>query len=463
MHLPPSIGAVLTLAGRLRRTPWRAWATLELSVAEATAVYILGFLLSAPLGIVRQILLNARFGLGPEAAAYYAAARLPETAALLIAGGALTNALIPVLLRVVTRDGEAESMRLVNAVLTALLIVATPFSLGLALAAPWLVRTLLAPGFAPELQALTTTLARIMLIEVLLLMSNAVFAAILLSRNQVLLPMLGIGLRNLTLIGGIVLAMVVPGVGIYGPVVGSILDSLVQLALLTPGLRGRGYRPRLVWAPGNRDLHTTWRLLWPNIIGSIGTYVAAIVDTAFASLTGVTAAVGALTNAWILVWLPVRLIGVAVGQAALPRMALLSTRGDLAALRRLLWRMLVPVCAIGLLATGALVLCGEWLIRLLFERGAFDATAVALTTQMLTIYALGMPVYVVTEVATRALISRFDSLSPMLSNLGQLGLRIVLLRLLIVPYGPAAIPLAHVLSAAAEALVLLLVLAYRVR
>jgi hypothetical protein len=42
------------------------------------------------LGAVRQILFNARFGVGPKANAYYAAFRLPDTLFSLIAGGALS-------------------------------------------------------------------------------------------------------------------------------------------------------------------------------------------------------------------------------------------------------------------------------------------------------------------------------------------------------------------------------------
>ncbi|NCC37628.1 MAG: hypothetical protein EOM24_37305, partial [Chloroflexia bacterium] len=143
------------LGQRLRRTPLRAWPTLEFEVREATALYVVTFLISASLGVIRQILLNARFGLGPEAAAYYAAFRLPETVAMLVAGGALTNALIPVLLRVANRDNEQSALRLVNATLTMMLAFIAPLALVAALVAPLFVRTLLAPGFDAPTQALT--------------------------------------------------------------------------------------------------------------------------------------------------------------------------------------------------------------------------------------------------------------------------------------------------------------------
>ncbi|MGB9632768.1 MAG: hypothetical protein ACPL8I_05540, partial [Chloroflexaceae bacterium] len=59
--------SALNLLARLRQTPLRDWPTLEVTVAEASALYMAGFLVSAILGVIRQILLNARFGLGDEA------------------------------------------------------------------------------------------------------------------------------------------------------------------------------------------------------------------------------------------------------------------------------------------------------------------------------------------------------------------------------------------------------------
>ncbi|RRR65781.1 MAG: murein biosynthesis integral membrane protein MurJ [Candidatus Viridilinea halotolerans] len=454
---------LFSLFQRLRRTPLRAWPTVELHVQDAAALYMFSFLFSATLGVVRQVLLNARFGLGPEAAAYYAAVRLPDTIAILIAGGTLTNALLPVLIRVATRDGEPAAQRLVNRTLTLLMVVVAPFTLGVALAMPWFVDLLLAPGFEPSLQDLTSNLARIMLLDVLLLVAEAGLIAVLMSRNQVLLPALAIGLRNVTVIAGVGIAYLVPEVGIYGPAVGLVVDTIVQIAVLVPGLRQRNYRPQLLWQPQDRDLRLVGRLLWPNALGGVSNSSGAIVDTAFVSLTKQTAAVGALANAWLLIGLPVRLLGVAVGQAALPRLADLSNRGDLAAMRRTIRRMLLVVSGTAILTMLLLIGLGRPLIQLLFERGAFDSAAVALTMQLFTLYAIGLPAYVLTEVAARALVARYDTLSAMAANMVQLALRIILLTILIEPLGPQAIPVAHVISSLIETIMLLVILGLRTR
>src|SRR4051812_23098526 len=106
----------LTLRARLA-----SLLTHEFSIAQGSIIIMISFLASAALGIVRQALFNAVFGVGMEATAYYAAFRLPDTLVSLIAGGTLSNALIPVMLSTVRRGGEAAGQRLVNMVLTGLL------------------------------------------------------------------------------------------------------------------------------------------------------------------------------------------------------------------------------------------------------------------------------------------------------------------------------------------------------
>jgi len=173
--------------------------------------------------------------------------------------------------------------------------------------------------------------------------------------------------------------------------------------------------------------------------------------------------VGALVNALLLVGLPVRLLGLAIGQAALPSLAAFGVADDLAAFRALLRRTLRIATGASLLAALALIALGRPLIALLFERGAFDAAAGDLTYRLLAIYALGLPAYVATEIATRGLVARYDTRTPLVANVLQLAARIALSAALVRPLGPIALPLAFVLAAALETAVVLAVLSRRAR
>lgn len=422
---------------------------------------MLAFLGSAVLGVLRQIFFNAQFGLSDVAGAYYAAFRLPDTINTLVSGGTLTNALVPILLAAYARGGDAAAVRLLNLALTLLMGMAGALGLIAAIFAPFFVRTVLAPGLDPATQALTADLTRLMLLEVMLVVAEGGLVALLVSRNQILLPALIMVSHNLALVCGIGVAMLFPQVGIYGPTVGAIVDALLKLVLLMPGLRRRRYRFRLLWNPRDRDLRRLMHLLVPSSLSSLVNYGGAIADTALSTLSGQAAALGAIQNAYLLVGLPIRLLGVAIGQATLPQMVALSIAGHMTELRRALRDALIMALGLAVVSALALITLGRPLIRILFERGAFDATAGDLTYQMLVAYSIGLPAYVATEVLSRALLSRFDTRTPLLTNCLQLALRVGILLLFIAPIGPLLIPIALVVSSLIEAIVLYLVLCRR--
>jgi hypothetical protein len=169
---------------RLPRVRLAGLLTREFSIAEATVILMASFFTSAMLGAIRQVLFNAEFGAGSEANAYYAAFRLPDTLFSLIAGGALSSAMIPVLLSTASEEGDEASLRLVNLVMTLLLAVFASVVLIGQLLAPVFVNNILAPGFDAETSDLTVNLTRIMLLQPVILAVGSVATAVLNGRNQ---------------------------------------------------------------------------------------------------------------------------------------------------------------------------------------------------------------------------------------------------------------------------------------
>lgn len=437
--------------------------TRESSVAEGSALLIAAFLLSAVLGVVRQILLNARFGTGMEASAYYAASRLPETISTLLAGGTLANALIPVLFTVLRDEGREAVQRFASLVISTLTAFIVPLVLALVVFTPAFVRYVLAPGFDPPTNSLTVTLTRLMLLELLLVSVNGVALALFYSRNQFVLPVLAIALRNVALISGIVAAMFYPPLGIYGPTLGTIADALIQLAILLPGLRHAGYRYRPAWNLRDRHLRAFIRLLIPNGLSGAVNYAGTIADTAFASLSRQAAAIPALVNAFLLIGVPTRLLGLALAQAAFPRLAARAAAEDWPRMRRTLIGTLTAAMGLGGLAALALALVGRPMVALLFERGRFDAAAGDLTTSLFVVYLVALPAYTATEVLTRGLIALCDTRTPLITNCLQLGGRIALTPFLLPSIDVLAIPVAFAVTSTLEALILGGVLAVKLR
>ena len=449
---------MLTKRPRLRDLP-----TYTFDPVSATVLFQFAFLISAGMGIVRQVLFSAQFGTGLEASAYIAASRLPDSLLNLVGGGALSGAMIPVLLRAAHEAGHEAEQRLINLTLTTLGLITIAAAALTALFAGPFVRGVLAPGFDAATSALTITLARLMLIEPPFLIITTVAIALLSSRNQFFLYAFSLAVHNLALISGILVARFIPGVGIYGPLAGLILDGVFQTAILLPGLRANGFTFRPVWDFGDRRLREMYSLLIPSGLSAIVNYSGTIVDTSAASFTRESGTLPAVNYALLLIGVPTRLLGIAIGQAVFPRVAAHIAEGERRPARKLIRRSLLISLGLSLPAAAAMLVGGRLLVSLLFERGAFSAAAGDLTFGLLAVYALGLPSYTGTEILTRGLTALYDTRTPLFTNTVQVVGRIAIIMALLGSLGAIAIPIAFVITSAVETLILGVVLWARLR
>ena len=431
----------------------------EFSVQGASLLLMATFLASAILGAVRQVLLGAQFGATETIGAFTAASRLPDVLFTLIAGGALSSALLPVLASTRLAGGEAAAWRLASLVLNALVVALLVVSVVGIVAAPLLIRVIILPGYDAGTQQLAVTMTRIMMIQPVILGVGTVVTAWLNSRNRFFLPAIGVACHNAGILAGIGAAILWPGVGIWGPVWGVVAGAVLQLAVTGIGLIGED-APRH-WVPRidltDRGLRDVAALLVPNGLGMGVNYAGWMVEASFGSRIANPATLLALQNGWLVAGLTVTLLGAAIGQATFPRMAALAAAGTRGAFGRLVTRSLLVAVLGSLPVVAVLLLAGRPLVTLLFEHGAFDAAATRLTRQLLMAYALGLPFYIATEIASRAILATRDARTPLLTNVLQLALRTVTMALLLPVWGAVAIPLAFVLSSAVEATLLTLI------
>jgi putative peptidoglycan lipid II flippase len=302
-----------------------------------------------------------------------------------------------------------------------------------------------------------------MLLQPLILAGGSVAIAILNSRNQFLLTAISIASHNIALIAGILATRADPALGIYGPALGVVGGAVLQLLILLPGLRAREFRYRPRWNLRDERLREVVRLLIPNGLAVGVGYCGFIVDTAFASTAKEHAALPAIANAWLLVTLPIALLGQAIGQAAFPRLAAYADTRNWRELRATVKRSLTWVIGLAIPAVIALLVLGRPTIRVLFEHGKFSASAGGLTSKVLVLYAIALPAAVTTEVLARGLIALRDTRTPLYANSAQLVGRAVIMALLIGAAGVEAIPIAFAAMAFVEALALAAVLLLRLR
>lgn len=455
---------------RFRLTSFRIgrdFATRRFSVTEAAFLLMMAYLTSKGLGVIRQTLFNALFGTGPQATAYYAAFTLPDTLFNLIAGGAFSYAFIPVFLSYEKEHGQREVWRLASLVLNVLLVSLAVLVLIAEWLAPAFVNTILVPGLPPAERILTTTLTRIMLLHSLILGLGTIATAVLNGKRQFLLPALAIAIYDIGLIGGLLVSLVIPSVGIYGPTYGLLVSAVCQVAVQIPGLLKQGARYTFLWDLRHPGLHEVVRLLLPNMlavgIASTGTFL----ETSFASYLPDPASIPALRNASLLFALPFALVAQVIGQALLPQLTTQATNGRYVRMSQTALKIVSGCVLLSVPAAIVLSLVGQPAIALVFQHGAFDPHASTLTARALLGYAVGLPGLTASALLILSFYALKDARTPLLTNVGTLVARIsLILLLLMVLRGDSAIlalPLAASITGTAEALLLCLLLFLRLR
>ena len=379
----------------------------------------------------------------------------------------MSHALIPVFVTYDKEHGRQQAWRLVSLVFNVLLVALVAVLLAGEFLAPAFVNKILVPGYDPAEQALTTTLTRIMLVQPLILGLGTVATAVLSSKRQFLLPALSIAVYNIGLIGGLLVTLAIPKVGIYGPTYGVLLAAVCQVIVQIPGLVKQGLRYFFVWDLKDPGLRQVMRLLGPNAgVVALGS-AAFIIDTAFVSYQIDKGSLAAQHNAYMLFYMPVALLAQATAQAALPQLSALATRGNFIRLRRLALKVIGTAFLLGIPTAVILCFLGRPIIHLIFQHGAFNRHSTNLTSLALIGYAIGLPGVIAGGLIASTFYSLRDARTPLFANIFNLAIHIAfILYFLTIFVGTnaiLAIPLAASGSVTLEAFLLVLLLYLRLR
>lgn len=413
---------------------------------QSTVIVILLYGLNKLTGFVRVILVGDAFGTGAAADAFTAANQLPELFYVLVAGGALAAALIPVYTQYLHSEQPAraqQSAELANTVLTlafGVLIVICGLA---ALLAPAITRHLLAPSFSAEQQQLTADLMRIILLNTILFGVSGVFSSLLNAHQHFILPALAPIALDLGYVIG--LFWLTPEMGIFGLAWGTVIGALLHLSIQIPGLikyRLR-LRPQLnLRLDGVREL---LRLMGPRLV-MLGAVQAADIIIIRAASSLPEGSVSAYFYAFTLMQLPETLFGTAIALVVFPTMAQLYNAGDLDGLKQVALRALRIIWWLTIPSAVALVLLGEPAIGLILQRGAFDAASTALVYQILVFFSVRVVAEATLEIVARLFYARHNTFTPMLAYLGWFAINGSLTLLLVRWLGVSGIALASTIA-----------------
>ena len=434
------------------------------TVASAASIVALGFVFSRLLGLLRSVVIADAFGTEPDLAAYWVAFRLPDLVFQLLAGATLSAAFIPTFSRVVLRQGEVAGWRLASSVLN-LVAVATVVATALAfIAAPWLV-PLLAPGLGEatgreaELQAMAVELTRLMLISPLFFGISGMVMGILNARQHFIAPAFAPVVYNLGIIFG---ALFLAGpFGIHGLAWGVVLGSAGHLVVQLPALRSVG----MVWRPsldlGSEAVRDVLRLMGPRVVGLAAAQINLLVIVFFASFVS-DEAISAVNYAFLMMMLPVGVIGMAISTAVFPSLAAHAAAHESAQLRTSVSNALRVILFLSIPASVGLAILARPAIQILLERGEFDATSTDMVVDALVFYAAGIAAMGGVEILSRGFYALSDTRTPVTIAVITMALNVAFAALLVQPFGIAGLAGAASLASLVEFGLLLRLLDVRV-
>ena len=399
-------------------------------------------LFSRVFGFGREMMMASALGVGPVADAFNLAFRFPNLFRRLFAEGAFNAAFIPLFARTLEEDGEEGARRFASEIYSTLFTVLIGLTVVAMLFMPFLVKTIIAPGLAVCVDdpsaggkviscaaryEITITFSRIMFPYLACMSLMAMVCGILNAFHRFFVAAAAPTLLNFILIGVIGWCLWTGAdkrtIGFYMSW-GVLIAGLAQLTMVTFAMRWAGFsvtlrRPR--WTKGLKRLLV---LAGPAaLIGGI-TQINLFVGQAIASFK--PGAVSMLQYADRPYQLPLGMVGVAIGVVLLPELSRALKAGRLREAQHTQNRSLEFALFLTVPAAVALFVLPEPMIRLIYERGAFDPSATPAVAAVLGLYALGLPAFVMIKVFSPGYFAREDTTTPMIATLISAGANIVM-------------------------------------
>jgi putative peptidoglycan lipid II flippase len=391
----------------------------------STFIFSLATALSRVLGLVREMVAAYYFGARGPINNFTIAFQIPNLVRALVADAALSSAFVPVFSDLLERGDRKRAWRVASTLFWLMLL-----GLGALTALFMLVAPLIVRPFDPPNAELTANLARVLFPIVALLGVSGIVVGILNSYDEFSIPALTPVFWNLAIIAG--LALGVPHANgsdaeLYVYAASIVVGTLVQVLLPMPWLRGRDDRLRLVIDWRDPAVARTLKLMLPVTLGLGLINVNALVDTFFASrFIDPELAPTAIDKAFRVYMLPQGMFSVAVATVLFPSLARLAARRDLAGFRHTVSVGLRQIAFLLVPASVASAVLAEPIVRLLFQRGEFDAHQTTVVAGALAAFAFGLTFNGTMLMLNRAFFSLQENWVPLVVALANLGVNAAL-------------------------------------
>jgi putative peptidoglycan lipid II flippase len=362
--------------------------------AVNTAIFSAGTGLSRIAGLIREVVAASYFGTSGAASAFTLAFQIPNLIRALVADAALSSAFVPVFSDLLEHKKRKEAYQLASALAGLLLVALTLISVVFILLAPVVIPWFTGSDFTPALDDLAIGLSQVLFPIVVLLGLNGLAVGILNAHDHFTIPAIAPLVWNVVIIAGMVgLAPLFEGPNrIYAYAIGVVLGTLVQLAMMLPALRAIGYPLGRIRFPTRDDVRVrqVLMLMLPVSVGLGLINIDLLLNTVISALIS-DQAPRAIDAAFRIYMLPQGMFSVAVATVLFPQLSRLASRNDRAGLRALTGVGARQIALLLIPSAAALAVLSTQIVRLVYQRGEFDAHSTQQTSEALLVFAFSLP------------------------------------------------------------------------
>ena len=347
--------------------------------------------LSRVLGLVREMLQSRLIGAGVEQSAFVLAFAIPNMARKLFGEGALTAAFVPVFKGMVARGETEDARRLARAVMTMVMLILGSVVI---LAVLGLTAFLHLDLDLTPRAFLTAKLVRILFPYMIFICGAAFGMGVLNALGRFVEGAFMPAFLNVIWIATLGALCFFPGLSLQTRVTvvcwAILAGGAAQMAFLFRCMAKRGYSPRpLFEGLLSGEARQVWRNTMIAAMGAGAVQINYMLDQVLAQFAAPWAA-GVIGYAERLMDLPLGVVGVAFGTVLLPTFSGHFAKDDVEGAKACLRRSVLQILALMLPASVVTFFCAPWIVWLIYEGHAFDATATVRVARALSVYGLGL-------------------------------------------------------------------------
>ena len=410
-------------------------------VAKATIGLMLATIIAKVLGFGRELVLASSYGASMYSDAYLTAMNIPLVLFTII-GTTLGTVLIPMYFEVNSDLGEKKALNFINNVFNMVIAICIALAiLGFVFTEP-LVKVF-AMGFEGETLKVAIDFTRITIIGIVFTGLSYVMTAYLQIKNNFTVPGLISVPKNIIIIASIILSVKYnPYIMIWGTLIGISTEFLFQLPFAIKS--GYKYQPYI----NIKDKYIkkmSW-LIGPVLIGVAVNQINTMVDRTLAS-TLVEGSISALNYANKLNGFVMAMFITSVAAVIYPMLSKLSSEDNKEKFTSSVVQSINSVILLVIpISVGAIVLAMP-IVKLLFQRGEFDAIATSMTAIALIMYSIGMVAFGLRDILGKVFYALQDTKTPMINGAMAMVMNIVLNIILVKYLKLAGLALATSISA----------------